>query len=93
MLAKAVLSAQASSAPSERLFSDLGRKEGRQSQSMLSSTLEMSEIIRAFVRSELSKSGKTYINVHIRITHPSADAFRNLSIIVAHDVLSIVKNQ
>lgn len=47
-VARALLSSQASSASAERLFSNLGRTEGRERQSMLSSTLEMTQMIRSF---------------------------------------------
>ncbi|KAI0558477.1 Ribonuclease H-like protein [Gracilaria domingensis] len=52
-VARAAHSAQASSASAERLFSDLGRLEGHQRQSLLTSTLEMTEIIKAFVMGEI----------------------------------------
>ena len=53
IIAKACLSSQASSASSERLFSDLGRLEGAFCQTLLSTTLQMKETIRLFVRAEL----------------------------------------
>lgn len=48
-IAKAALSSQASSACAERVLGDLGRFEGNQRQSQLTSALEMNEIIRHFV--------------------------------------------
>lgn len=82
MIARAALSKQASSAPAERLFSDLGRKEGNQSQSLLSSTLEMKEMIRAFVGNEirdirLGQNG---------LLHPKAQAFRRTVERVAREI-------
>ena len=50
-VARASLSSQASSAGAERRFSDLGRFEGRQRQSLLTSTLQMTEMIRVYVLS------------------------------------------
>ena len=55
-VAKACLAAQASSALSERLFSDLGKIENNNCQSLLSGSLEMTELVRAFVASELGTS-------------------------------------
>lgn len=55
-VARAFLSTQASSASAERLFSDLGRTEGRERQSLMSSTLEMTEMIRVFVNMDIEDS-------------------------------------
>ena len=52
-VSRADLCSQASLASAERLFSDLGRLEGRQRQSSLSSTLEMTETIRVYVQMHL----------------------------------------
>lgn len=82
-IARAALSSQASSAPAERLFSDLGRREGNQSQSLLSSTLEMSEMIRVFVCNEL-KNAPLHQN---GLMHPKGDAFRRLVRVVAHEIV------
>ena len=73
-LARACLASQASSAAAERLFSDLGRMENRQSQSSLTSTLEMNELIRIFISNELSQ-----IRLPQRgLLHPEASYFVRL---------------
>lgn len=56
IVAREFLPSQASSASAERLFSDLGRTEGRHRQSMLSGTLETTETIRVFVELQISDS-------------------------------------
>ncbi|KAI0557019.1 hypothetical protein FGB62_357g02 [Gracilaria domingensis] len=71
MLARAFLASQASSAAAERLFSDLGRREGSQSQSLLSSTTEMCELVRVFVRNELCCMGKEQSGM----LHPKGESF------------------
>lgn len=80
---RAALSSQASSASAERLFSDLGRLEGRQRQSTLSSTLEMNETIRVFVQMHLS----SYVTPQVGRTHPQATAFKRLVNQIATEVL------
>lgn len=52
-VANAVLSAQASSASTYHRFSNLDRLEGRQCHSLMSNTLEMKVMIRAYVLNEL----------------------------------------
>ena len=54
--AKAALSSQAFPAAAERLFSDLGRHEGRTRQSTLTYNLEMTSIIRSYVLSQMQIS-------------------------------------
>ena len=49
-VAKTVLAAQASSASSERMFSDLGKKGGNRCKSLVSETWEMAEVIRVFLQ-------------------------------------------
>lgn len=48
-LARALFASQASSPTEERIFSDLSRLDGYWRQSVLSNTMEMMNIIRAFV--------------------------------------------
>ena len=79
MVAKAFLSSQASSAPSERLFSDLGKLEGNQEQDQLINTLEMRELICMFVLSETEALKMPQKG----LSHPQADAFRCLVELVA----------
>lgn len=55
-VANAVFSSQVSSASAERLFSDLGRIEGRERQSLLRSSLEMINAIFIFVVGQLRAS-------------------------------------
>ncbi|KAI0562610.1 hypothetical protein FGB62_57g211 [Gracilaria domingensis] len=74
MVAKAFPASQASSAAAERLFSDLGRSEGCTSQSLLSSTLEMCELIRFFVRDEM-KAGSI---VQSGLLHAKGEVFSRL---------------
>ena len=82
-LARAVLSAQTSSTSAERSFSDLGRIEGRQSQSILTGTLEMREVVQSYVRNELE-----YCHLpQSRLLHPRAEAFRAITLKVAKEVV------
>lgn len=74
LVAQAALSSQASSAAAERVFSDLGRIEGSQRQSLLSGTLEMTEVIRGFVTNELSKQTDRQTS----LLHSQATQFREI---------------
>lgn len=84
-VAKACLASQASSASAERLFSDLGKIENNQSQSLMSSSLEMTEIIRVFVANELD----SLENSQIGLMHPRASAFRALVNQVSKEVFRL----
>ena len=81
-IAKAALSSQASSASAERLFSDLGRLEGRERQSILSSSLEMTETIRNYVNMSI----KTGNDVQKGLLHPVGVAFKRTCTLVASQV-------
>lgn len=50
MVGRDCVASQASSAPAERLFSDLGKLDNNQVQSTLSYTLEITELIRILCR-------------------------------------------
>lgn len=63
----------ASSAFAERVFGDLGRMEGIQRQSQLTSKLEMNEIIRRFV----IRSVKHLVEVQKVLLHPVAVALKS----------------
>lgn len=78
-VARAALSSQASSASAERLFSDLGRLEGRQRQTMLSGTIEMTETIRVFVQTRLQGCTRPQRG----LLHPRGAAFKDLASTVA----------
>ena len=82
-VARACLSSQASSASAERLFSNLGRMEGRERQSMLSSTLEMTEMIRVFVYSRV----EDIRNKPKGLLHVKAAAFKAVVEQVASEVV------
>lgn len=84
MVAKACFAAQASSASAERLFSDLGKIENNQCQSLLSSTLEMTELLRVFVQNEVSGS----LKLQSGFLHPEAAAFKRLVTQVATEVFN-----
>ena len=73
-VAKASFSSQASSASAERLFSDLGRQEGRSGQSNLSFSLEMNTTIRAYVRAHIRDSNA----VQTGLVHPEGVAFKRI---------------
>ena len=74
LLARSCLSCQASSCLSERVFSDLGRLEGSQSQSLLTSTLEMKELIKSFTCAQL----RIITLTQSTMLHPEAVAFKRL---------------
>ena len=82
-LAKAALASQASSASAERLFSDLGMLEGRQRQSLLSDTLQMTEKICVYVKTYLKDN---IIPQHC-LLHPQASSFKRLITKTAMDVV------
>lgn len=82
-VARTSLLSQASSDSAERLFSDLGRLEGRQRQSILSSTLEMTETIRVYSR--LSVQGN--VLPQTGVLHPKAAAFKQLIEKIAQEVV------
>lgn len=82
-VAKAFLASQASSAASERLFSDLGQLEGSQSQSQLSSTLEMRELIRMYVLNEIEDTR----GAQTSLLHPEGNAFKRLVTVVANEIV------
>ena len=86
-IARAALSSQGSSASAERLFSDLGRLEGRQRQTMLSGTLEMTETIRVFVQSRLQDC----ICPQRGLLHPRGAAFKDLVTTFASQVVNLQK--
>lgn len=70
---RAALSSHDSSASVERLISDVGIVEGNQSQSLLSGTLQMIEIIHNYVINELK-----------RLTFPQANTFcRTVNLVFA----------
>ena len=73
-VAKAALSSQASSAAAERLFSDLGRYEGRARYSTMTSPLEMTNTIRALVLSHLRNS----MDLQTGLFHPQGVVFNCL---------------
>ena len=73
-LAKAAIASQASTASAERLFSDLGATEGRQRQSLLSSTISMTETIRVYVQTCLKDNTLPQSG----ILHPKAASFTSL---------------
>ncbi|KAI0561249.1 hypothetical protein FGB62_89g118 [Gracilaria domingensis] len=78
-VARALLASQASSAAAERLFSNIGRREGSQCQSLLSGTKEMCETIRVFVRNELRATD----NVQRGLLHVRGEAFRRVARTIA----------
>ena len=84
---RAFLASKASSASAERLLSDLGRIEGRQSQSILDCSLEMKETVRVFVKSQLNCS----ISPQSGTMHPLASAFKNVVKSIAADVYDAQK--
>lgn len=86
-LARACLCTQASSASAERLFSDLGRMEGRACQSMLTSTIEMKEIIRVFVDMRLEEIRP----LQGKFLHPKGVAFNRLVTEIAQRVFDSTK--
>lgn len=81
-IAKAALSSQASSASAGRLFSDLGRLEGRKSQSLLSSSLEITEIIRNYVKMSLKGAN----GAQTGLLHPIPLAFKCICTLVSSTV-------
>ena len=87
-LARSALSSQASSASAERLFSDLGRMEGRFCQSILSSAVEMKEIIRAYVNLRL----KDHFRPQNNTLHPDAAAFKSIVVEVTEKVFESQKD-
>ena len=87
-LARSALSSQASPASAERLFSDLGRTVGRFCQSMLSSTVEMKAIIRAYVNLRL----KDHFRPQNNTLHPDAAAFKSIVVEVAEKVFESEKD-
>lgn len=82
-LAGAALASQASSASSERLFSDLGMLEGRERQSMLSDTLHVTETIRAFCKGNLERNELPQTGT----LHPQGAAFKRIATKIAGDVV------
>lgn len=56
LVAEAELSSQSSSAAAERVFIDISLIQGLKRQSVISGTLEMTEIIRGFSRSKLESN-------------------------------------
>lgn len=81
-LAKASLSSQASSSSAERLFSNLGRSEGRERQATLNSTLEMTEMIRGFMKMQIEDT----VTVQRGLLHPVGAAFKKAVQLVALEV-------
>ena len=75
-VARAVLSSQASSALAERLFSELGRAQASQRQSLLAGSLEISPIIHSFILNELDYGVRHLHNSGL--LHPRAAAFRGI---------------
>ncbi|KAI0563687.1 hypothetical protein FGB62_35g07 [Gracilaria domingensis] len=74
-VARAFLASQASFAAAERLFSNLGRREGTQCQSLLSRTLEMFEVIRGYVENELQSAA----DVQNGLLHSKAASFKRIA--------------
>lgn len=74
LLARSCLSCQASSALAERVFSDVGRMEGNQSQSLMSSSLEIIELVKSYTKAQL-KVIKLPQNSTL---HPDAVAFKRV---------------
>lgn len=83
LISRAFLCAQASSASTEHLFSDLGRLEGRQRQSLLTSSMEVREIIIIFVLDDIN----SYSSLHKGFNHPKASAFVRVCNIVSAEVI------
>lgn len=81
-VARACLASHVSLASAKRLFSDFGKVENRQSQSLLSSTLEMSEVIQVFALKEPGQLSLTQTGW----LHLTADIFRCLVDRVAIEV-------
>lgn len=71
-ISRAEISAQASSASAEHLLSGVGGNEGFQRQSLLSGTLEMTEVIRGCVVSDIAALQRPQHTLF----HPEADAYR-----------------
>lgn len=86
-LARACLCTQASSASADRLFSDLGRMEVRACQSMLTSTIEMKEIIRVFVDLKLQEIKPP----QGQFLHPKGVAFNRIVTEIAQKVFASTK--
>lgn len=82
-IARASFSLQVSSASAERLFSDLGRIEGRQRQSLLTSSLEMATTIRLYVQNELKDSKDSQKG----LLHADGVAFMRICMFVASEVV------
>ena len=87
-LSRSALSSQASSESAERLFSDLDRIEGFFCQSMLSSTVKMKEIIRAYVNLRL----KDHFRPQNNTLHPDAAAFKSIVVEVSEKVFESQKD-
>lgn len=85
LVTRAFLSAKASSVPAERLFSDLGRKEGRQRQSLQTSTVEITGIIGIYVRKEMSMAP----NIQFEPLHPQTTALRSVSL----EIVNLIAQQ
>lgn len=82
-VAKSALSSQTSSESAERLFRNLGRSEGRERQSTLNSTLEMTEMIRAFGKIQIED---TLMPQRGLLSPPMKVAFKKMVKLVAHEV-------
>ena len=83
-IAKAAMSSQASSASAERLFSDLGRMEGDQRQSLLSGTMEMAAVVRHFAIDFIRQVRPA---VQSNLLHPDAAAFKKLVEYVSNEIV------
>ena len=81
-LARVALSSQSSSSYAERLFSDLGRQEGNQCQSLLSGTLEVTALTRTYVSNEMG----ALVIPQNSLLHPKASAFRRLVEVICSEV-------
>lgn len=72
--ARSALSAKAISATAKRLLSDLGCTEGSHRQSLLTSNLDVLEMIKIFVNNKIDDNHRPKHNT----LHPKASAFRSI---------------
>lgn len=82
MVSKAYFTSQASSALAERLFSDLGKMGNNHAHSTLCDSLEMTELIRIYLKNELG----TLSLPQRGLNHPEAAQFNRLILRIACEV-------
>lgn len=103
-IAKAAISAQASSDSAESLFNDLGGNKGSERQSLLSGMLDMTQVIRAYVISDieafhrpqhtlLHPQGATFCRAICEVTQRIANGWCTLGDLPQYLVIKIMNTR